>query len=73
MWSDSLAVSGDLVRGEGLAADAEATATLFQLLSQFLDQREKPDGLAKIFRDHQSWLNAQTWYHFETPAPDHIT
>jgi hypothetical protein len=52
-------------------SDAEAVTTLFQLLAEFMDQREQPNGLAKIFKDHQTWLNTQAWYHFETPSPDH--
>src|SRR5947209_5961821 len=38
--------------------------------SEFLDQREQPDGLAKIFRDYQSWLKTQSWYHSETAGTD---
>ncbi|OPC76773.1 hypothetical protein B4N89_45695 [Embleya scabrispora] len=53
-------------------ADIEAVATLFQLLAEFLDQREQPDGLAEIFRTYQSWLNTQSWHHFETPPPNQI-
>lgn len=53
-------------------ADIEAVATLFQLLGEFLDQREQPDSLARIFRDYQSWLNTQSWYHFETAGTDQI-
>jgi len=54
-------------------ADTEAVATLFQLLNQFLDRREQPDGLAKIFKDHHSWLNTQAWHHFEPPTADHVS
>jgi len=55
------------------AADADAVATLFQLLNQFLDQREQPDGLAKIFKEYHAWLNTQAWHHFEPPTADHVS
>lgn len=49
-------------------AGAEAVTTLFQLLEEFLEQREQPDSLFKIYTSYQSWLNTQSWYHFETQA-----
>jgi hypothetical protein len=52
--------------------DTAAVTTLHQLLSQFFDAREQPDGLGKIFKSYQSWLTTQAWYQFETAEPDHI-
>jgi hypothetical protein len=46
-------------------ADTEAVITLHRLLAEFFDAREHPDSLARIFRDYQSWLTAQTWYRLE--------
>lgn len=44
-------------------ADAEAVTTLHQLIGEFLTTREQPDGLARIFRNYQSWAIDQDWYH----------
>jgi hypothetical protein len=52
--------------------DTAAVTTLHQLLREFFDAREQPDGLGKIFKSHQSWLTTQAWYQFETAEPDHI-
>jgi len=51
-------------------ADAAAVTTLFQLLDEFMEQREQPDSLFKIYTAYQTWLNTQSWYHLETPEPD---
>jgi hypothetical protein len=51
-------------------ADAAAVTTLFQLLDEFMEQREQPDSLFKIYTAYQAWLNTQSWYHLETPEPD---
>lgn len=44
-------------------ADTAAVTTLHQLLGEFLTTRERPDGLARIFSDYQSWALTQDWYH----------
>ncbi|MEN8649134.1 hypothetical protein ABCR94_00405 [Streptomyces sp. 21So2-11] len=46
--------------------------TLHQLLGEFFDTREQPDGLANIFRNYQEWLTTQTWYQFDTAEPDQV-
>lgn len=51
-------------------ADAQAVTTLFQLLEEFLEQREQPDSLFKIYIAYQAWLNTQSWHHLETLEPD---
>lgn len=54
-------------------ADTAAVTTLHRLLGEFFDAREQSDGLARIFRDYQSWLTTQAWYQFETAEPDQIS
>lgn len=51
-------------------ADVAAVTTLFELLDEFMEKREHPDGLLTIYSDYQSWLNTQSW-HRKPPAPDH--
>ncbi|MEU9992747.1 hypothetical protein AB0E10_39335 [Streptomyces sp. NPDC048045] len=41
-------------------ADAAAVATLFQLLDEFLEVRDRRDGPLKIYGAYQTWLNAQS-------------
>jgi hypothetical protein len=43
-------------------ADVAAVTTLFDLLDEFMEQRERHDGLLAIYGEYQSWLNTQTWY-----------
>lgn len=40
-------------------ADTEAVITLQRLLAEFFDAREQSDGLARNFRDYQSWLTTR--------------
>ncbi|WP_406510588.1 TniQ family protein [Streptomyces sp. NBC_00212] len=49
-------------------ADTAAVTTLHRLIGEFFTTREQPDGLARIFRDYQSWATAQDWYHLKDPA-----
>ena len=51
-------------------ADTEAVTALFDLLEEFLEQREQPDSLFKIYTAYQDWLKTQSWYHSEPPQPD---
>ncbi|TKA10942.1 TniQ family protein [Actinacidiphila oryziradicis] len=53
-------------------AETDAVITLYRLLSEFFHARERPDGLARIFRDYQAWLTTQAWYQFETTEPNQI-
>ena len=46
-------------------ADTAAVTTLHRLIGEFFTTREQPDGLARIFRDYQSWAVTQDWYHLE--------
>ncbi|MFI1703094.1 hypothetical protein [Streptomyces griseoruber] len=46
--------------------------TLYRLLREYFDLREQPDGLAVIFKNHQSWLANQAWRQFETPEPNQV-
>jgi hypothetical protein len=50
-------------------ADATAVITLYRLLGDFFTIREQPDGLARIFRDYQSWKITQDWYQLEVAEP----
>jgi hypothetical protein len=51
-------------------ADAEAVTALFDLLEEFLEQREQRDSLFKIYTAYQEWLKTQSWHHPEPPQPD---
>ncbi|MFJ9822649.1 hypothetical protein ACIRU3_47250 [Streptomyces sp. NPDC101151] len=48
--------------------DVAAVTTLYQLIGEFFTAREQPDGLARIFRDYQSWAITQDWYHLAEAA-----
>lgn len=61
---------GGLVHPLTAETDAAAVSTLFDLLDEFLEQRERRDGLLTIYSAYQSWLNTQSW-HDQTPSPDH--
>ncbi|GGV36354.1 hypothetical protein GCM10010245_57930 [Streptomyces spectabilis] len=50
-------------------ADAAAT-TLFQLLDEFLEVRDRSDGPLKIYGAFQTWLNAQSWCCSDPLLPD---
>lgn len=50
-------------------ADAAAVNTLHRLLRDFFTIRERPDGLASIFRDYQSWMVTQDWYQLDAAEP----
>jgi hypothetical protein len=56
-------------------ADTAAVVTLHRLVGEFFTTREQPDGLARIFRDYQSWAITQDWYHLEetTAETDRLT
>lgn len=54
-------------------ADAAAVATLFQLLDEFLEVRERHGGPLKIYGAYQTWLNTQSWYHPDPSPPDQIS
>jgi hypothetical protein len=42
--------------------NSQAVATLFALLSEFLERRSEHGGPAGIFDEYLTWLKAQTWY-----------
>ncbi|MEF3115206.1 TniQ family protein [Streptomyces chrestomyceticus] len=63
---------GGWVQSPTPESDTLAVTALHQLLNEYLDQREHPDCLAKIFRSHQAWLATQSWYRDESPDADHI-
>ncbi|WP_127357131.1 hypothetical protein [Actinacidiphila soli] len=50
-------------------ADAAAVITLHRLLRDFFTIRERPDGLARIFLDYQSWMVTQDWYQLDAAEP----
>ncbi|MET9463984.1 hypothetical protein ABZY44_04000 [Streptomyces sp. NPDC006544] len=52
--------------GERPADDAAAALCFTDLYDRYID------SLARIFRDYQSWLIAQTWYQLEARSPDQI-
>ncbi|GIH68152.1 hypothetical protein Mth01_04050 [Sphaerimonospora thailandensis] len=58
------------VDGQGLLYDAGVDAlvvdTLFQLLDEFLEQRDEYGGLVKIFDRYLAWLKSQEWFRSET-------
>ncbi|MBK9035609.1 MAG: hypothetical protein IPL61_30850 [Myxococcales bacterium] len=39
-----------------------ATATLFDLLERFLEERKGRLGVYKIYRRYDEWLRGQSWY-----------
>jgi hypothetical protein len=45
--------------------------TLHRLLRDFFTLRERPDGLARIFLDYQSWMITQDWYQLEAAETAH--
>jgi hypothetical protein len=55
------------VRSSSVENEASSVATLFDLLDEFMDQRDRVDGLLRIFNAYQSWLNAQDAHHPDPP------
>jgi hypothetical protein len=47
--------------------DAHAAKVLLQLLSDFLEARDRPDGMVKIYDAYAQWLRRQQWYSPEVP------
>jgi len=45
--------------------DAQRFDWLFQLLDEFLDQREKRDGMIRIYGRYIEWLKEQSWFRQE--------
>ncbi|MFD4413249.1 hypothetical protein, partial [Streptomyces sp. NPDC058476] len=50
-------------------ADAAAVITLHRLLRDYFTIRERSDGLARIFRDYQSWKVTQDWFQLDAAEP----
>jgi hypothetical protein len=44
-----------------------AVESLFGLLEAFLQEREAPDGLRRIFLRYETWLRQQDWYGPSSP------
>src|SRR5215831_7158032 len=45
-----------------------AINALSKLLEEFLTEREKQDGLRRIFLSHERWLRKQSWYGPKSPG-----
>ena len=45
-----------------------AVDSLFNLLSEFWDERHAKMGLRKSFRSYEVWLERQDWYNSRSPA-----
>jgi hypothetical protein len=41
---------------------------LFQLIFEFDDTRQKPDGLRRIYSEYECWLRTQEWYRPGSPG-----
>ncbi|GAU70631.1 hypothetical protein SSP35_21_00250 [Streptomyces sp. NBRC 110611] len=48
--------------------DVAAATTFYRLLGEFFTAREQPNGLARTFRNYQSWAITQDWYHLAEAA-----
>jgi hypothetical protein len=44
-----------------------AVRSLFELLEEFWQERETPDGLRRIYLAYQEWLQHQDWYGPSSP------
>jgi hypothetical protein len=63
---------GGFVQNPSAEEEASSVATLFDLLDEFMEQRDRADGLLRIFNAYQSWLNTQDWHRPDPPSPDQI-
>jgi hypothetical protein len=45
-----------------------AVESLFQLLEAFLQEKNSPDGLRRIFISYEEWLKHQDWYGPSSPS-----
>jgi hypothetical protein len=45
-----------------------AVAALFEFLEAFLQEREAPDGLRRLFLGYEAWLRRQDWYRPSSPG-----
>jgi hypothetical protein len=59
---------GDWTHPLSAQTDVAAVTTLYRLIGEFFTAREQPDGLARIFRNYQSWTITQDWYHLTEAA-----
>jgi hypothetical protein len=61
-----VAFPNETVQAEDILGSKEKTRhainTLFDLLTEFLHERDSPDGLMKIFERYFAWLRKQSWY-----------
>ncbi len=48
--------------------DKQIAAAFVELLSEFIDAREKPDGYVRIYDSYLKWLRGQEWYSPSSPA-----
>jgi hypothetical protein len=46
----------------GSDADAQRLDHLFQLLDEFLEQRDERDGMVRIYSRYIEWLKGQSWF-----------
>ena len=46
----------------------QAITVLFQLISEFDDLRQAPDGLRRIYCEYERWLLKQPWYQPGSPG-----
>ncbi|XYH97315.1 hypothetical protein ACMHYB_57755 [Sorangium sp. So ce1128] len=63
---------GERSSAEVKSAEGQSVAIEFLLdtLDQFLDEREAPSGLRRIYRSYENWLTRQDWY--DPLSPDWI-
>ncbi|WP_437937207.1 hypothetical protein [Sorangium sp. So ce341] len=56
--------AGDRSSTEGKSAEGQSAAIefLFDTLEKFIDEREAPSGLRRIYRSYENWLTRQDWY-----------
>jgi hypothetical protein len=45
-----------------LNAEAQRLDRLFQLLDEFLEQRDERDGMVRIYGRYIEWLKGQSWF-----------
>jgi hypothetical protein len=43
-------------------AEKHAINVLFELIAEFDDSRQAPDGLRTVYLDYERWLRTQDWY-----------
>lgn len=64
--SDAESVESNKEQSLEVEPDDQMFDHLFQLLDEFLEQRNEREGMVRIYSRYIEWLNSQSWFRPET-------